>query len=275
MEVNKIYLGDCYELIKKIPDKSIDCIYTDVPYLYQQGGSGSSELGTRTAKKRLELMGITDLPENANFNLELKRARKEKCEDNNSLENGIDFSIFDEFSRVMKKTNIFIWCSKLQLLDIMNYWITNKKCLFELLVWCKTNPTPTTNNSWLPDIEYCLYFRESGVKLNDGYFLKSKWFTTPINKNDKDDYGHPTIKPLELVKRHIEHSTKIGDVVLDPFMGSGTTAVACKELNRQYIGFEIDKKFYKIADDRLNGIKANGQTDLFNTDFEQLDLFKE
>ena len=58
--INTIHLGNCYELIKNIPDKSIDLIYIDVPYLYVQGGGGSSDLGKRTAKKRITLMGSND-----------------------------------------------------------------------------------------------------------------------------------------------------------------------------------------------------------------------
>ena len=126
-----------------------------------------------------------------------------------------------------------------------------------------------TNNTFLPDIEYCLYFREKGVPLNDGYDLKSKWYISPINKNDKDLFNHPTIKPLELVKRHIKHTTQENDIVLDCFCGSGTTCVACKETGRRYIGMEIDPEYHKIAVDRLNGILANGQTTIF-TDFELL-----
>ena len=244
MKINEIQLGDAYELIKHIPDKSVDCVYTDVPYLYKQGGYGNSDLGKRQQKKRLEL--------------------KE-----NNLEDGFDYSLLNELVRVMKKVNIFIWCSKLQLFDIMEFF-KEKSENFELMVWCKSNPSPTTNNTWLPDLEYCLYFREKGVKLNDGYELKSKWFKSPINKDDKDDYGHPTIKPIELVKRHIAHATNENDLVLDPFMGSGTTAVACKELGRNFIGYEINKEYYTIAVDRLNGIKKNGQTSLLDTDFDLL-----
>ena len=122
---------------------------------------------------------------------------------------------------------------------------------------------------YLSDLEYCLMFREKSCKLNDGYELKSKWYISPINKSDKDLYNHPTIKPLELVKRHILHSTQPGDIVLDCFCGSGTTCVAAKELNRRYIGIEIDPEYYKIACDRLNGIDARGQTSIF-TDFENL-----
>ena len=115
----------------------------------------------------------------------------------------------------------------------------------------------------MPDIEYCLYFREKGVSYNDGYELKSKYFTSPANKSDKDLFSHPTIKPLELVKRHLLHTTQENDIVLDCFMGSGTTAVVCQETNRQFIGFEISEKWVKVANDRLNKVDANGQTCMF------------
>ena len=182
---NKIILGDSYELIKKIPDKSVDLIYTDIPYLFDSGGGGSSKLAQRIVKvNHVDIVDIRD---------------------------GINYSIFKEFERVMKKVNLFIWCSKLQIIDILNYWGTKENVFFEILTWNKTNPTPATNNVWLSDIEYCLYFREQGVKLNDGYDLKSKWYISPINKADKDLYDHPTIKPLELVERHIAHTTLVGD----------------------------------------------------------------
>lgn len=126
--LNKITLGDSYELIKELPDKSIDCVYTDIPYLYNQGGSGSSELGERTAKKRLELMGCADryLKDKHTTKGEALRIAKNKKKQNLdiiSIEDGIDYSILDEFVRVMKKINCFIWCSKLQIFDIMNYFM--------------------------------------------------------------------------------------------------------------------------------------------------------
>lgn len=151
-----------------------------------------------------------------------------------SFQNGINYSILDDFVRVLKKINIFIWCSKNQILDIMNFF-EKRKCNYEILVWCKTNPAPNCCNNWISDIEYCLYFRETGVKLNEGYELKSKWYESSINKKDKDKYKHPTIKPLELVERHLLHTTQENDIVLDCFSGSGTTCVAAKELNRQFI----------------------------------------
>ena len=138
----------------------------------------------------------------------------------------------------------------------MNYFIVQNDYLWDLLVWNKTNPIPS-NSTWLSDVEYCLYFRERGLDVGaDDYQYKSKWFVSGINQKDKAEYDHPTIKPLELVKRHLENTTKEGDVVLDCFIGSGTTAVACKELGRNYIGFEINPEYYKIAVDRVNGISA-------------------
>ena len=231
LEINKVHLGDSYKLIKEIDDNSVDCIYTDIPYKYCNGGQGHSEMGVRTAKKKEELKDISS---------------------------GIDYAILDDFVRVMKKINCFIWCSKLQILDIMNYF-EKLGCNSEILMWGKTNPTPQTNNTWLPDIEYCLYFREKCVKLNDGYEIKSKYYISNANKSDKNKFDHPTIKPLELVERHLKHATQPNDLVLDPFIGSGTTGIACENTNRNYIGIEIEPKWYNVSTDRLNGIQANGQ----------------
>ena len=116
----------------------------------------------------------------------------------------------------------------------------------------------------MPDIEYCLCIKgKDAPRYNDGYELKSKWYISPKNKEDRDNYNHPTIKPLELVKRHILHSTQENDLVLDCFAGSGTTLKACQETNRRYIGFEINEEYYKIAKDRLNNINAKGEVSLF------------
>lgn len=229
-ETDQVYCEDCYKAIKEIPDKSIDCIYTDIPYLFHIGFENDT-----LRNDARELKTIND---------------------------GINYSILDEFVRILKNINCFIWCSKQQIPNILNYFI-DRNCFFEILTWNKLNCSPLTNNTWLPDVEYCLYFRESGIKLNDGYELKSKWYSSPINKRDKDKFEHPTIKPIELVKRHLLHTTQPNDIVLDCFMGSGTTCVASKDIGRHYIGFEIEKKWFDIAKDRLNQTDASGQISLF------------
>lgn len=238
-EIDNVYCEDCYKAIKDIPDKSIDCIYTDVPYLMpnRRGLSGSF------MSERINRMSDVELKD---------------------IKYGFDYSILDEFVRINKTLNIFIWCNKFLVKKLLDYFIDKVGCVkYEIMVWCKDNPIPMTNNVWLSDIEYCLWFGEANTKLNDGYELKSKWFNSPINKRNKDKYNHPTIKPIELVKRHLLHTTQPNDVVADFFMGSGTTCVACKDIDRHYIGFDISEKWHKIASDRLNNIDANGQTSMF------------
>lgn len=238
--INTIQLGDCYELIKKIPDKSIDLVYIDIPYLYTGYHKNVTNNG--------------------------KMVKDETVDEIKKITNGIDYSILDELCRVMKNIYIYIWCSKEQILDLMKYFIDEKNCHFDVITWHKTNPTPLANNTFLPDTEYCLNFRKSGTKLNEDYDLKFKYYTSSINQKDKELYKHPTIKPLDFVKKHILLSTQPNDIVLDCFCGSGTTCVAAKETGRKYIGMEIDPEYHKIAVNRLNGIEASGQTTIF-TDF--------
>ena len=113
---SKIMLGDCYELIKEIPDKSIDLVITDPPYdIGASHGSGIMRDPTSSAYlKQIEAAGINK---------------------------GFDLSLLDELCRVMKKINIYIWCSKAQVLKLCNYFI-NKGCTFEILIWEKQNPPP-------------------------------------------------------------------------------------------------------------------------------------
>jgi DNA modification methylase len=238
-KLNEIYNEDSYEAIKKIPNKSVDCIYTDIPYISTFSGGG-------TLKHKLG---------------------KYIKDEVDSFSKGIDYEILKEFVRIMKNINCFIWCSKSQLLDIMNFF--NKYNVdMNLLTWTKTNPIPFGSSIWLSDIEYCLHFYKN-AGFNIGWENKRKNYSSPINNNDKKLYDHPTIKPIECIKRHLLNLTRENDIVADFFLGSGTTAVACKELGRQYIGFEIDNEYYEIAKKRLNGINASGQTSIF-TNFEQL-----
>ena len=152
----------------------------------------------------------------------------------------------------------------------MDYFIDKKNCNFNILVWCKDNPVPFCASNFLSDLEYCLVFYEPGIKIKQsGFENKRKWYLSHINICDKKKYNHPTIKPLEYIKKHILNSTQENDIVLDCFCGSGTTCVACKETGRRFIGMEINPEYHKIAVDRLNGINANGQTSIF-TDFDNL-----
>lgn len=131
------------------------------------------------------------------------------------------------------------------------------------MTWHKTNPIPTCNGTYLSDTEYCVLARESGTKIYGTYETKKKWWVSKCNVADKKLYSHPTIKPLEIIKNLIINSNKENDVVLDAFMGSGTTAVACKELNRHFIGFELNPEIYS------NSIKRLNEKDLFSFQGEE------
>lgn len=232
-ELDNIYNEDCYKAIKDIPDKSVDCIYTDIPYNMTFSGGG-------TLKHKL-----------GNY-------IKKEVED---FSNDIDYSILKDFVRIMKKINCFIWCSKNQIYNIMKFF-NDYNCDFNILTWTKTNPIPFGSSIWLSDIEYCLHFyKDAGY--NVGWEYKKKNYSSPINSIDKEKFEHPTIKPIQMVKNHLLNLTHPNDIVLDCFAGSGTTLVAAKDLGRHFLGFEIDEKWYKVAKDRLNKVDANGQMNMF------------
>jgi len=246
MELNKIYKGDCYELIKQIDDKSIDLIITDPPYeLKSMRGGGFM-------KKKENQQWTNDIT-------------------GTNLDKGIDKKMFEEWVRVMKKINIYIWCNKEQVIEYIDFFVKEKGCNWELLIWHKKDPIAFCGTHYLIDKEYCLYFWESGAKVHIPFDRGNTVFTENKNITDKKLYGHPTIKPLHFIETLVLNSSEEGDVVLDTFIGSGTTAVACKHTNRQFIGFEINEEYYKIAVDRVNGIQKNGQMSLLDTDFESLE----
>lgn len=220
LKTNEIYNIDCMEGLKLIDDNSIDLVIIDPPYLLNIN----------------KVKNVSNMNKYANDLLNLK--------------DGFDLKVLDLLIQKMKKINIYIYCSKRQVKDLLNYF-SNKNCNHEILTWHKQNPSPLINNNYLPDTEYILFFREKGVKLYGNYHTKRKYYISLTNKVDKQKYKHPTIKPLELIEYHIENSSNEGDLILDCFAGSGTTLVGAINKNRRYIGFEIDKNYYKIAKKRI------------------------
>ena len=244
---NYIKLGDCLELLKEIPDNSIDLIVTDPPYLIENTTAGSQSKLAKSIQK---------------MNDEIE---------SNSLTKGFNIRILNEMVRVMKNINMYIWCNHKQIPMYFDYFVKNKKCSFDILIWNKTNAAPLFNNKYLTDKEYCLYFRKNGLCNPHTYNDAKTVFYQPINIKDKKLYNHPTIKPLNIIKTLIKNSSLPGEIVLEPFLGSGTTAVASKMLNRKYIGFEINKDYFEIAQKRIedilnitNEVKLNYQTTLFD-----------
>lgn len=211
---------DCMEGIKLLDDNSIDLVVIDPPY-----------------KLNLNKVRKTNTFNNyANELLELK--------------DGFDLKVLDLLIQKMKKINIYIYCSKRQVKELLDYFMS-KGCNYELLTWHKVNPSPLTNNNYLPDTEYIVFARERGVRLNGNYHTKRKYYISGTNQIDKKKYKHPTIKPLPLIENHIENSSNPNDVVLDCFAGSGTTLVGAINKGRRFIGFEINEEYFKIAEKRI------------------------
>lgn len=224
LDINKIHLGNSYELIKQIDDNSIDLACIDPPYeIAVSQGSGA-------------------------FGVEKKLHYKQELED---LSFGFTEEILDELCRVMKKINIYIWCSKNQFPMLIDYFVKDKGCNWTIISWHKTNPVPACGNSYVSDTEFCLFFREKGVQVYGTAETKKTYYTTAINVKDKALWEHPTIKPLHIIKNLIFNSTKENEIVLDCFSGSGTTALAASQLNRNFIGIEINEKYHKLSLQRL------------------------
>ena len=235
--VCKLINDDCLTVLKNIPDNSIDLIVTDPPYEIETNGAGL-----------------------------YKQDDKQYIKELNSIKNGFSDDILDELCRIMKKINIYIFCSQKQIIHLLDYFVTKRKCNYNLLTWHKTNPIPACGNKYLTDTEYILFFREKGVKIFGEFKTKFTYYVTPLNQKDKKQWGHPTIKPLSIIENLIVNSSVQDDLVLDCFMGSGTTGVAALKNNRNFIGIELDKSYYDVAVKRINNKDINNyeQTDTIN-----------
>lgn len=244
--------GDCLELLGVVESHSVDLVVMDPPYDFRRGGSGGAfGEDKRSYHKEYEALLASTGRSKETERLRILSNASKAGGNISGLHAGFDFKVLDGLCRVMKKINLYCWCSKLQLRPLLDYF-EDKKCAIEVLTWHKTNPIPTCNNTYLSDTEYCIFAREKGVKLYGTYATKRKYYVTPCNVTDKKLFHHPTIKPLDIIKNLIINSSKEGEIVLDPFMGSGTTGCAAKELGRDFIGFELDNRYFEIAKKRVD-----------------------
>lgn len=240
----ELYNGDCYELIKTIPDNSVDLIVTDPPYNFGSKGGGFYADNKSTQRKYcdalMKLNCCDFIPKDFLFLLKSK----------------------------LKKFYGYFFCNKTLITDYIDFAKQNKYN-FDVLVMCKSNPIPAYNNHYMSDLEYIIVIRETGT-----YFSKEKnielyrkWFITNCKKG-----VHPAEKPLDLIKKFVTVGSETNQLVLDPFMGSGTTGVACKELGRSFIGIELDKNYFEIAKQRISELGDEDQ-DFLIKPCRQLELF--
>jgi DNA modification methylase len=231
---NKLLNGDCLELMKSIPDKSIDMVLTDPPYLHIKGGNkgwvGKSYLFQN--KQRFNDSYInTDMSDFGKLQI---------------------YEFLDIVKIKQKKMNAIIFCSELQLQYYFN-WILINKYKYNLLVWDKGTKTIMNRNRYISNLEYIIRIYESKSKFNsisiNEYYTKNKQIKADTNKL------HNTQKPLELINQFIELHSNENDLILDCFAGSGTTAIACLNTNRNYICMEKDKTYFDIMTKRVEDHK--------------------
>ncbi|MCF7859927.1 MAG: site-specific DNA-methyltransferase [Candidatus Cloacimonetes bacterium] len=234
MELNKIKHADCLEYLKSLPSDFVDLVVTDPPYNVSQ-------------KSDIKC---------GNFNV---------TKNFGDWDYGFDpIPVLQELKRVVKPTGqIYVFCATRQIPIYMQFFEDN--CYFRnLLVWNKTNPAPRiSKTNFLFANEYLLYAINEKCKMTEVTFNFSKqnemhniFITSALQgkerlKDKNRKALHPTQKPLAILKKLIEVSSNEGDVVLDPFMGVGSTAVACKELGRNFLGCELDERYVKLANIRL------------------------
>lgn len=222
-----LHNGDSIEFMKELDNNTIDAIITDPPYNISRDNNF----------KTMGRNGIDFGEWDKNFNLTnwIKIAQP-------LLKKGGNIVIFNDW-----KNMSYI----VEELEKNNFEIK------DLIRWKKTNAMPRNRDRrFITDYEVAVWAVKKGGKwtfnrLSDTYEIPEiVGGITP--KSEKINGGHPTQKPIYVMKWIIERLTNENDIVLDPFMGSGTTGVACKELNREFIGSELDKNYFNIAKQRID-----------------------
>ncbi|WP_424526647.1 DNA-methyltransferase [Spiroplasma endosymbiont of Glossina fuscipes fuscipes] len=248
--LGELILGDSLEILKTIPDKSIDLILTDPPYLYPDIAKK-----LENKEKHIEYnKRIISNPNTSNVQYQIRKREIEFLE--GEFVNNIDIkSYFKEWMRICKKPNMIIYLSKQQLkkylIEIENY---NLK--FELIIYKKTNDVPN-NNAYRKDKELCLYIYNKPISYSNVWNqdMQTVYQITNSNNQYAGEIKHPTVKDINLIKLQINKHSKVGDIILDCFLGSGTTAIACEQLNRKWIGIEINEKYYNLTKERLKYVQ--------------------
>ena len=212
MDLNKVYNMDCIKGLVEIPDKSVNMVLIDIPYGFV---SHKIDNGLRRVNK--------DSADEVNFDMN---------------------TLLDELVRICYGS-IYVFCGPIQF-SYVAQGLIDRGMLMRTCLWGKTNPTPMNGQyTWLSSVECCVYARFPKATFNE--FCKGTVWRYPCGQSNE----HPTQKPVDLFRYLIRVSSNNGDTILDPFIGSGTTAIAAIQEGRKFIGFEINKDYYDLANRRL------------------------
>lgn len=228
MRLNYIDNCDCLEGLREVPDSSVDLIVTDPPYFLSMGHAGSKTNVTRGASEQL----------NTN-----------RCFNDLAICTPFYSQLFAEYRRVLKEDGSFYfftdWRGYAYYFPLLNAELPVRN----MLVWDKKSG-PGSFYSFAHELIVFGTYKPKTKKGVGTNVLRFPAFCSGAAKTDGEKV-HPTQKPVELISKLIEDSSEPGATVLDTFMGSGTTAVACLKTGRNYIGFELDKQYHAIAEQRV------------------------
>ena len=226
--MNKVKLinGNCLDTLKNIPNESIDLIVTDPPYPTTSRGNAGNSGGM--LQKDINKKGKVFTYNNIN------------CKE-----------YAPEFYRLLKDgSHCYVMTNHINLIDMLNTFTDVGFHFIKSLIWNKGNKI--MGQYYMSQYEYILFFRKGkGKKINN--CGTSDILSIP-NKKTKDKDGkniHDTEKPVELMEVLVNNSSQENELVLDPFMGVGSTGIACIKNKRNFIGIEIDENYFNIAKSRL------------------------
>lgn len=230
--------GDCLVEMKNIPDKSIDLIVTDPPYRLTSRGSS----GTMSGYWASSLSKQGKVFENNDIDIE---------------------EYLPEFYRVLKDgTHCYIMTNQSNLPHFLNVISKSSFKFIKCLIWDKCNKI--CGRYYMNCFEYIIMLRKGRERtINDcgqGDILR-----VPNKKTKRNDGKniHDSEKPITLMEILISNSSNEGDCILEPFMGSGSTGVACINTKRDFIGIELNEEYFKIAEERINNAIIEKETKLF------------
>lgn len=217
--INKIIQGDCLEVMEGMPDKCVDCIVTDPPYGME-------------------------------FRSNHRKVKYEKIVNDDNLDWLPIFS--KECFRVLKDdSHAYFFCS-FHNVDLFKQELQKHFQLKNILIWEKNNTgMGDLFGDYAPQYEMILFCTKGNLKLNNGRDSNIMKFARTQNEL------HPTQKPVDMISYLIGKSSMAGGVIFDPFAGSCTTAIACKELNRDYICIEKETEYVKVCNERLDKMTQN------------------
>ena len=216
-----IYNGDCLEVMKELEDKSVDLVLTDPPY-----NASNSNIGFKDGYKTI----------------------------NEEWDKGFNPMLFlrESFKKIREGGSVIAFCSY----HLLGKYLESGFKVQQIIHWEYITAMPAIAKVYTPVIEYAVWFSTPRYTFNK---KEAKTNVLRVRKAYQVDYkiDHPSVKPSNLINKLLRIHSEENNIVIDPFLGSGTTAVACKELGRKCIGIEISEKYCEIAVKRLKNTQKS------------------